>query len=123
MEFLSWTIAVILGVSAIISPIVTAKINNKHQLSLKKLDMYEDVKRKTLIEFIECAEIYLLDGTDVKQYINYYSSLDKLFIYFSNVNLDMFINFEKYCKTRQHAEATVALTNIVVNLSKQITKE
>lgn len=55
MEFWSWTIAVILGISAIISPIVTALINNKYQLKLKNIEVYELAKRTALEDFIKNA--------------------------------------------------------------------
>ena len=55
MEFWSWTIAVILGLSAIISPIATAIINNKYQLKLKNIEVYELSKRTALENFIKNA--------------------------------------------------------------------
>ena len=84
MEWFSYVIAISIGLSAVVSPIATSIINNKHQLSLKKLDMYEDTKRRTLTEFIECAEDYLLNPGYVEQSVKYYASINKLFIYFSN---------------------------------------
>lgn len=117
------TISVIIALIALISPIVTTLINNDYQLKLKKLDMYEDAKRKTLTEFIECAEDYLLNNNYVEQNVKYYSSMNKLFVYFSNIHIDLFIEFEKNCRINKTTEATVALTNIVQILSKQITKE
>lgn len=35
MEWFSWVIAIGVGLSAVVSPIATAVINNKHQLSIK----------------------------------------------------------------------------------------
>ena len=55
MEFWSWTIAVILGLSAIISPIATTIINNKHQLKLKNIEIYQLAKRTALENFIKNA--------------------------------------------------------------------
>lgn len=123
MEWFSYVIAIAIGLSAVISPFVTTIINNNHQLKLKKLDMYEMSKRNALVDFIKSAETYLLDGSYTEQYVEYYSALTKLFIYFSNVSLDLFLDFEKYCKLNQKAEAMVGLTNIVQVLSKQISKE
>ena len=48
MEWFSWVVAIILLISSVISPWLVNKENNKHQLELKKLDMYENAKRKIL---------------------------------------------------------------------------
>ena len=55
MEFWSWTIAVILGLSAILSPIITAIINNRYQLKLKNIEVFELSKRAALENFIKNA--------------------------------------------------------------------
>lgn len=55
MEFWSWVIAVILGLSAIISPIATSLINNRYQLKMKNIEVYELAKRETLENFIKIA--------------------------------------------------------------------
>lgn len=58
MEFWSWTIAVILGLSAIVSPVLTTIINNKYQLKLKNIEVYELSKRTALENFIKNAYNY-----------------------------------------------------------------
>lgn len=124
MKFdLSWTIASIIAVAAFLSPIVTCFLNNKHQLKIKKLDMYEKAKRDALNEFIECTEDYLLNLNFTEQNVKYYSSLNKLFIYFSNINIDTFKDFDTYCKNNDYSKATFELVKIVQLLSQQIAKE
>ena len=114
--------AVVIGIIAFVSPIITAIINNCHQTKIKKLDMYEESKRKALNDFIDNAEDYLLNLHDINQTAKYYSSLNKLFIYFSDINLQLFVPFEKATKDKQYDIASVALVNIVATLSKQIIK-
>ena len=41
MEWYSYVIAIVLGISVVISPIATAIINNSHQIKLKKIKIYE----------------------------------------------------------------------------------
>ena len=56
MKFdISMTIGSIIALVALISPIVTAIINNRHQIKVKKLDMYETKKYKSLENFIKSA--------------------------------------------------------------------
>lgn len=123
MEWFSWVVAVILLISSVISPWLVNKENNKHQLSLKKLDIYEKEKRKALTEFIECSEDYLLNSIYVEQTVKYYSSVNKLFIYFSNINPTNFSNFENAVKSNNITSASNELSIIVQTLSEQIKKE
>lgn len=124
LEKYSYAITIILLISSIVSPIVTTIINNKHQLALKNLDMYENAKRKALSDFIECAEDFLLNPLYVEQSVKYYASLDKLFIYFSNISLDTFIPLDKASKNIDDlSTAKLELSKIAQELSKQIKKK
>lgn len=123
MEWYSYVVAVILLVSSVISPWLVNVENNKHQLKIKKLDMYEEAKRKTLSNFIECAQDYLLNLNYIEQSIKYYSSLNRLFIYFTDIDLTTFIPFENAIKNNNYKVSTLELSKIVQVLSKQIQKE
>lgn len=124
MEWFSYTVAVILLISSIVSPVITTLINNHHQTKLKKIDMYEEAKRKALSEFIECAQDYLLNLEYVEQSVKYYSSLNRLFIYFTDIDLTTFIPFDNACKNTDNYKVAISeLTKIVQFLSKQIKKE
>lgn len=123
MEWYSYVVAVILLISSVISPWLVNKENNKHQLKLKKLDMYEESKRKALNDFIECAQDYLLNLNYVEQSVKYYSSLNKLFVYFTDIDLNTFLPFENACNNSQNYKiAIIELSKIVQLLSKQIKK-
>lgn len=123
MEWYSYVVAVILLISSVISPWLVNIENNKHQLKIKKLDMYEEAKRKTLSDFIECAQDYLLNLNYIEQSVKYYSSLNRLFIYFTDIDLTTFIPFENATKNNDYKVATFELSKIVQVLSKQIQKE
>lgn len=124
MEWYSYVVAIILLISSVISPWLVNRENNKHQLKLKKLDLYEKSKRNALSEFIECAQEYLLNSSYKEPTIKYYSSLNKLFIYFSDIDLTTFIPFEKTIDDEENYRKSIhALSKIVHVLSKQIPKE
>ncbi len=118
MEWFSWVIAIGVGISAVASPIVTAIINNNHQLALKKLDIYENSKREILKTFIENTvnihENYSLGGYD-----NFQKSINLLYIYFENVPSDI----DRLSNLRGSPELFSELNKIVQVLSKQIEKE
>lgn len=123
MEWYSYAVAVILLVSSVVSPWLVNKENNKHQLNLKKLDLYEASKRKALADFIDSAEDYLLNLHYVEQNVKYYASMNKLFLYFSNLDLTLFVPFEKACKEENISVAIVELSKIPQALSTQVPKE
>ncbi|MGN1012260.1 MAG: hypothetical protein ACI4ON_00295 [Clostridia bacterium] len=123
MEWFSWVVAVILLISSVISPWLVNKENNKHQLDLKKLDIYEDAKRKALIEFIECTEDYSINYYLVEQNIKFHSAVNKLFIYFSDINKETFSELEKSITSNNTKDTSNELTKIVQVLSEQIKKE
>ncbi len=123
MEWYSYVVAVILLISSIISPIITTLINNQHQIKIKKIEMYENCKKEALSNFIECAEDYLLNFNFAEQSVKYYSALNKLFIYFSDITLDSFVPFDTASKNHSdYSTASIELSKIVQFLSKQIKK-
>lgn len=121
MEWFSWLIAIVVGLSAVISPIIVAIINNKYNSNLSKLNMFNEAKRNSLNEFIEATEVVIISHMET-DLCNYFSSLDKLFIYFDNIDLHMFSLLNDALKKNDDSKANRELTNIVQELSKQIMK-
>ena len=117
MEFWSWVIAVILGLSAIISPIATTIINNKYQLKLKNLEIYELSKRQCLENFINSAISYKY-SSNISGTIGLRENINKLYLFFSNIPTDI---TKLYRKNEEKYE--IILTNIVQVLSKQLEKK
>lgn len=122
MEFLSWTIAVILGLSAIVSPIATAIINNHYQNKRENIKNYELAKRQALSEFIETVTNYQRHKTN-SNISKYYSALNIMYIYFDISEKSIFYNLEDSLLNQDIVASNHELTNIVVNLSKQIKKQ
>ena len=122
--------AIVIGIIAFVSPIITAIINNDHQTKIKKLDMYEAAKRNALSDFITAAQASLFapDGTETM--LEYTASFDRLFIYFSDISLDTIRPFDiartevnNNNTSENFKKANTELSKIVIELSKQISKE
>lgn len=120
MEWFSWVVAVILLISSVVSPWLVNKENNKHQLKLKKLDMYEESKRKALSNFIECAQKVIFNSSDLEFLTQYSASFDRLFIYFNNISHDTIKDFDvarvvanKISTSENIQKANFELTKIV----------
>ena len=118
MEWFSYAVAVILFLSSIISPWLITKENNKQQLKLRKLDLFEISKRKVLENFINCASKNTNSGMSPREREEYVSALNTLYVYFDNVPKS--VNTLLTCNRNEFSNE---LTNIVQVLSRQITKE
>ena len=107
-EILSYIFAIALTFSAVVSPIITAKINNKHQLEinkqnnefqikLKDLELNFPARDKAFDIYLECLSKYLNHPSSSNLY-NYQVSMAKASMYSSkNVRgsletIDYFIN-------------------------------
>ena len=130
MEWYSYVIAIVLGISAVISPIATAIINNSHQIKLKKIEIYEKDKKDALSDFIRSSQLLIYSPNDEGYLEKHLESFNKLLIYFKNISPTSntkFIDLINEVKNRDCQEnvlkATLELTNIVQDLSKEITKE
>lgn len=124
------TISILIAIIALISPIVTAIINNCHQTKIKKMDMYETSKRDALSNFINSAQAAILNPEKTENMLAYTSSFTKLFIYFSGLSLEDIKPFD-FARTQANNNATAEnfqkanceLSKLVSNLSKQIKKK
>ena len=130
MEWYSYVIAIVLGISAVISPLATAIVNNSHQIKLKKIEIYEKDKKDALSNFISSSQL-LIYYPDNESYLKkHLESFNKLLIYFKNISPtsnSRFIELVNQVKNKDCQEnvlkATLELTNIVQDLSKEIKKE
>lgn len=120
----------IIAVIAVISPIATAIISNWHQTKIKKLDMYEDAKRKTLSDFIDSAQGTMFNPDDVEIMTEYLANFDKLFIYFSDISVETIKPFDRAranlannSSPENLQDANRKLSYLIFDLSKQIKKK
>ena len=116
MEWFSYVVAIILFVSSIVSPWLVTRENNKQQLKLRKLDLFEIAKRNVLENFINCASKYV-NSFSPKEHEEYLCALNSLYIYFDNIPSEI------QNLTSNVKQFPSELTNIVQVLSKQIVKE
>lgn len=118
MEWFSWVVAIILFFSSIISPWLVTRENNKHQLSIKKLDIYEKSKINAISNFITSSCSYWQSCT-IETSENLDQSIIFLNLYFKEIPTLV-------CELRNQrtdSDFFSVLTSIVQDLSKQIAKE
>ena len=118
MKFdLNLTITAIIALIALISPIITTIINNRYQLKLKKIELYEIAKRKCLEDFIKAISDCYSSSNSLGSVINFHSHISSLYVYFDNVPSSV----EKL-STLSGKPLIEEMNKIVIELSKQLSK-
>lgn len=80
MEWFSWVIAICLGFTAILSPVITTYLNNKHQIRMKHLNDFEDKKLIAIRNYLDSVSLLIRDES-AENVLNYYSCLAQLYLY------------------------------------------
>lgn len=80
MEWFSWVIAICLGFTAILSPVITTYLNNKHQIRMKHLNDFEDKKLIAIQNYLDSVS-KLIQSESSENVLNYYSCLAQLYLY------------------------------------------
>lgn len=118
---LNLTITAIIALTALISPIITAVINNKHDLKKRKMDIYYSQQCEALDEFIKATLNYYGDS-NWGQMSKYTTALNNLYIYFNNLDSSLFSKLNDCREKKELIKYKATLNLIVKNLSKQISK-
>lgn len=121
MEWFSWLIAIGIGLSAIISPIATAIINNKHQLEIKQIENYELSKRKALENYIT-ASFNLSANKNATTEANFFIALNNLYLYFPEIDTISYDDLSSFSCSSGIDESSYSFQKVIKNLSKQIKK-
>lgn len=121
---LTITFAVILGISAIISPIIVTVINNNHQLKLKRYENQELAKRQAIIDFINAtANCYSFDGSlDLKSSTDFQKSCNKLLLYFPDIDIEILNEIRSSLHSTNINAKDKEIKQLIIKLSKQLTE-
>lgn len=117
----NWIIA-ILGISAVLSPSLTTWLNNKHQLKLKQLEIFEKNKLEAIEKFTKAVECYYTQRIMTQALIDFESSIANLFIYFSIPNNSLFDDLRDNIASNDNEETQFTVSKIVRTLSSQLNK-
>ena len=104
---LSITISVILALSAILSPIIVAIINNRHQRKMKQLEMANEHKIRAIEEYMsKLVEYITRPSSHVRKEYGY--SFGQALLYVSSSNRKLMIEIDNlvkdYCKMENIAD-------------------
>lgn len=115
---ITWTITAVIAVSAFLSPIFVAIINNRHQAKLRKMelehdayikqldlqhqatirqsDIYYSDKKSAFSEFVQYAGAFSIGRNDSNLYQKLRSSIDGALLFCNEFNQILLIDFQKY---------------------------
>lgn len=121
---LTITFAVILSITSIISPIIVTKINNNHQLTIKRYENQELAKREAIIEFINATSECIayngkLSGNEFK---TFQKSANKLLLYFPDIDIKILDNIQEALMKPNVNTKNNDLRPLIIKLSKQLTE-
>lgn len=126
------TISVVLALVATISPMLTALINNRHMLKIKKLDYDNDVLRQDRLRLIEIYEEYLINLGKVIAFESLRTGIDskirqeyKSCYLLASLHSDFEIKslmdkIDNLISDFKVGETTQPLNTLVINLTSQI---
>lgn len=111
------TFSLVIAFVALISPIITAIINNLHQSNVKKLDLLYSKKQEILSDFVKNAMHYYPDfDYNYDLITGHQIAKNNLFIFF-DVDLELLNDLETYKKDRQLDKYRQTLDKLILSLS------
>lgn len=115
------TITTVIAICAIISPIITAIINNIHQSKIKRIEIYEVTKRQAFTDYVSASFNYLSSKTSENE-TKFFVALNNLYSYFDMSNID-YQELSSAISSLDCETYSYQSQKLIVNLSKQIKKK
>ncbi len=125
---LSITISVIIALAAIISPILTAIINNAHQKKMKKLELDQEHYEKTVSYQKNIFEEYLrkagnhigVNCSDVKASKEYYNAYLAALLYAPNYLQLLMNETHNHMRAGQGFDASIAFEELIPSIQEYL---
>ncbi len=114
-------VAIIAAASAIIPQLINTYINYKRDTKLKLQDTYNQNRLNAIIEFLDSTgSIYSKDGMSLKEKYNFQKSVQKLLLYFPDINIKIFDKVFNSTSEWDVSKRLEALQPLIKQLSKSI---
>ena len=119
---LNWTVGSVLAVSAILSPILTALINNRHLRKMRKIEMkqeeYKDTvvfKRKTIETYMQMTAGYV-QSHKIENRIEYAQSFGLAIVYVPNEIRTQMLELDKNVNQKNYEKSYEMFTTLIPQL-------
>lgn len=116
-------VAIITALSTTIPQLISNYMNNKHQLKIKKIELFEVAKREAIINFLNSVGNCTDNGIGINtiQSTEYHKCLNVLMTYFPNLNQQ---NINKLNESiyNDNDDIQKAIYPIILELSKSLSE-
>ena len=119
---LTLTITGAIAISAIISPMLTTWLNNRHQAKIKRIENYELAKRQALLDYIS-ASYKCISHKNHETEANFYIALNNLYVYFPNIDDIEYKDLSRAGKFTDINAYSYNSQKVMKSLSKHIKKK
>lgn len=114
-------VAIVTSASAIIPQLINTYITYKRDVKLKLQNSYNQNRLNAIIEFLDSTgNIYSKDGILLCEKNNFQKSLQKLLLYFPNIDSKIFDNIYNSTREWDTSKRLEALQPLIKQLSKSI---
>ena len=114
-------VAIIASASAIIPQLINTYITYKKDVKLKLQDTYNQNRLNSIIEFLDSVgSIYSKDGLVLKQKYDFQKSMQKLLLYFPDIDSSVFDKIFDSTKEWDIAKRYEAIQPLIKQLAKSI---
>jgi hypothetical protein len=114
-------VAIIASASAIIPQLINTYITYRKEIKLKLQDTYNQNRLNAIIEFLDCTgNIYSQDGISLGEKGKFQKSLQKLLLYFPNIDSITFDEIFKSTKEWDTIKRLEAIQPLIKQLSISI---
>lgn len=107
------------AIAAIIAPIATALINNRHQYRMRKLELVQDEKIKAIQEYAEACGNYMASNNGAVRSA-YYQSYGKIFLYADKKRWKAIEEIHTHIENGEFAAASEKLPSVCQSLAGDI---
>lgn len=117
------TFSVLLALSTVLANVVSTLLNNKHQIKIKKLEMYELQKREVLQNFINSTIECYKNNNDWRQNKEFMKYLFTMQLYFKSANSEFIQTLNSLMDdVLDKSDFNIQFAKIISKLSKEIQK-
>ena len=111
--------ALVAAVAAIIAPIITAKINNRHQYKMRKLEIMQEEKIKAIQNYAESCSNYIAHPNR-PELVEYSKSYGKIFLYAKKETRKDIEQIQKHLDNQNFTAASCLLVKVCCDLSSEM---
>lgn len=113
-------VAIITACAASLPGIINTILNNKNSITLKKYENFNEQRQKVIFDFLESVGQCSGGGITAREQSNYQICLNKLLLYFPNINKDLLDKIYKSLFVSSTSDKLNAITPLIKELSTAI---